>query len=127
MTISVERVGPGVHDVLIGGKKVRMDSSNVQAPSPAGMFLASFAACIAVFAESYAQNAGINTEGLRVEFDYERLQNPGRFANFKARIIMPNAGDFKGREKAIIRAATQCLVHESMKDFKGLEITLSRD
>ncbi|MCX6695273.1 MAG: OsmC family protein [Candidatus Altiarchaeota archaeon] len=125
MAVSVERVGDGVFDVSVGGKKVRMDSSGNEAASPAGMFLASFAACIAVYAESYCRNAGINTEGMKVEFDYERLQNPGRFAKMKAKITIPNA-DFKGREKAIIRAAEQCLVHETIKEFKGIEITLGK-
>ena len=126
MTITVERMSLGVFDVDVAGKKIRMDSSGNEGVSPAGMFLASFAACIAVYAEAYCKNAGISTEGLKVEFDYERLQNPGMFTNFKAKLIFSKDADLKGREKAIVKAAEQCLVHESMKEFKGVEITLKK-
>ena len=122
--IEVERISPGVFDVKVGGRTVRMDSNGKDAHSPSGMFLASLAACMGVYAESYCKNAGISAEGMKIEFEYERLQNPSRYGNMKAKIIFPKDTDLKGREKAIIRAAEQCLVHESIKDFKGVEITI---
>ncbi|MDR0291438.1 MAG: OsmC family protein [Elusimicrobium sp.] len=58
-------------DTEVGGFKVRTDQPDGDntAPNPFQLFLASFAACTAVFALFYLDKYGISREGVSVDLD----------------------------------------------------------
>ena len=93
--------------------------------TPPQLFIASLASCIAVFAASYCNNAGINTEGLSVALSFDKLIEPPRLGSFKAVIKIPN-GEVGNKESAVIRAAKHCPIHETIRVSPEVEITLEK-
>jgi len=91
--------------------------------TPPQLFIASLASCIAVFAASYCNNAGINVEGLMVSLSFNKLDKPVRLGNLSAVIKIPR-GESDGREKAIIHAAEHCPLHETLRINPKIDITL---
>jgi uncharacterized OsmC-like protein len=94
-------------------------------PTPPQLFVASLSSCIAIFATSYCNNAGINAEGLSVSLSFDKLKDPAKLANFKAQIKIPK-GDVGKREKAVIAAASHCPIHETIHLPQEVEITLDK-
>jgi uncharacterized OsmC-like protein len=92
---------------------------------PPQYLLISIGACIGAFVERYCADNDINTEGMSIEMQFDKMEE--RFDNVQAIIHMPNA-DFKGREKAILRVAEHCFVDETIKSLsEGTKIALTAD
>jgi uncharacterized OsmC-like protein len=89
--------------------------------TPPQLFVASLASCLAVFATSYCNNSGINAAGLSVTLSFDKLTKPTRLGNFKAVISIPR-GNMGDKEKADIRAANYCPIHETIR--AAPEVTL---
>ena len=128
--ITVQHLGDMAFETHIGNHKLTIDlppenNGKDRGHTPPQLFIASLSSCIAAFAASYCNNAGINSEGLSVTLSYDKLTNPSLLGNFKARIKVPN-GDPEKREKAIIRAAEHCLIHETIHSSPEIEVTLEK-
>jgi len=93
--------------------------------TPPELFIASLSSCIAVFATSYCNNAGINAEGLSVSLSFDKLAEPSRLGNLKAVIKIPK-GEVGKRGKAVINAASHCPIHETIHSPQEVEITLEK-
>ena len=128
--ITVKHVGDMAFETHIGNHKLTIDlppenNGKDRGPTPPQLFIASLSSCIAAFAASYCNNAGINSEELSVTLSYDKLTNPTLLGNFKAVIKIPK-GDAGKREKAVIRAAEHCLIHETIRSSPEIEITLEK-
>jgi uncharacterized OsmC-like protein len=97
-----------------------------RAPTPTEYFVASLGACIGVYVADYCERAAIAATGMRVEISYEKAQNPSRMANFKARIIFPNGNGIDAkRERAILRVAEHCLIHQTLVTFDAIMLEIA--
>lgn len=128
--ITVRHVGDMEFETQIGKHKLTIDippenKGKDRGPTPPQLFIASLASCIAVFAASYCNTAGINSEGLTVQLSYDKLTQPSLLGNFKAVITIPH-GDVGTKEKSVIRAAEHCLIHETIRSSPSIEVTLKK-
>ena len=128
--ITVTHMGDMKFETQIGNHKLIIDvppemDGKDRGPTPPQLFVASLSSCIAIFAASYCNNAGINAEGLSVSLSFDKLKDPAKLANFKAQIKIPK-GDVGKREKAVIAAASHCPIHETIHLPQEVEITLDK-
>ena len=72
----------------------------------------------------YCNRSGINTNGLSVDVSYDKADDPTRLVNVNVHIDLPN-GDFAGREKAILRVAERCPVHQTICSLDEVQISLN--
>ncbi len=90
-------------------------------PMPPQVFIASLGSCIAAFVANYCHQCGIDTTDLSVDVSFEKQD--GRLTNLQATIHLPHA-DCGGRMKSVQRAAEQCIIHETMATFEGLQVSV---
>jgi putative redox protein len=93
-------------------------------PTPPQVFIASLGSCIAAFVANYCNNVGIDTTDLSVDVSFEKVEDPTRLTNVKVEVNVPN-GKIKGREKALLRVASHCPVHETICTLENVDIAMS--
>ncbi len=93
-------------------------------PTPPQIFVASLGSCIGAFVANYCNNAGIDVTGMTVDVTFDKVEDPTRLDNVKVEVNLPN-GDISGREKAILRVAGHCPVHETICTLEDVDIVLS--
>lgn len=125
--IIVNYDGDMLFSTKVGNNEVKIDVPDAmggkdRAMTPPQLMLVSLASCSAAFAARYCNNVGIDTEGLTVELEYDKLEAPTRLTNFKMNVIVPNAPEEK--KKAILRAASHCPVKATLENFEGIEMEL---
>jgi putative redox protein len=92
-------------------------------PTPPQIFIASLGSCIAAFVANYCNNVGLDTTGMSVDVSFEKVEDPTRLVNVVVDVNLPNA-DTKGREKAILRVAGHCPVHETICTLEEVDIVI---
>ena len=92
-------------------------------PTPPQVFVASLGSCIAAFVANYCNNVNLDTTGLTVDVSFDKVEDPTRLANVKVDVNLPNA-ETKGREKAILRVAGHCPVHETICTLEEVDIVI---
>ena len=95
-------------------------------PAPPEFFVASLGSCVAALAANDCKNADLDTAGLSVDVEFDREEDPTRLANVRVWIYLLQA-DVNGREKAILRVAERCPVHETICSLDGVKIFLNGD
>jgi len=128
--ITVHHRGDMQFETTIGNHRLTIDvppemKGKDRGPTPPELFVASLSSCIAVFATSYCNNAGINTEGLSVTLSFDKLKDPTRLGKFKAVIKIPQ-DEVGKRDKAVVHAASHCPIHETIRVSSEVEITLEK-
>jgi uncharacterized OsmC-like protein len=128
--VTVKHAGDMKFETTIGNHQLIIDvpaemNGKDRGLTPPQLFVASLASCIAVFATSYCNNTGINAEALTVSLSFDKLTKPARLGNFKAVISIPH-GDVGGKEKAVIRAAHFCPIHETIRTAPEVAISLEQ-
>jgi uncharacterized OsmC-like protein len=128
--VTVKHAGDMKFETTIGNHRLIIDvphemSGKDRGLTPPQLFAASLASCIAVFATSYCTNTGINAEGLSVSLVFDTLTKPTRLGNFKAVISIPH-GDVGDKEKAVLRAAQYCPIHETIRVSPKVAISLEQ-
>ncbi|MBN1201774.1 MAG: OsmC family protein [Anaerolineae bacterium] len=127
-TIVTEYKGDMLFESVIGKHRITIDvpadmGGQDRGVTPPQVFIASLGGCIGAFVAHYCREAGINEEGLTVELSFDKVSDPTRLVNLKAKVHLPN-GELGKREEAAKRVALHCPVHESIKDFGGLELEI---
>lgn len=88
-------------------------------PTPPDLFVASLAACIAIYVTGYCERVGIDVTGLAVDLEASKDQH--RMSGFSVRVRLPNA-TLGTRAAALQRVAEACLVHETIRTFEDCPI-----
>ena len=92
------------------------------APAPFELFLASIATCAGIFALSFCQNKGIDTEGMSLSMDVEKNPETKMIEKMKLDLKLPP--EFPEKYKAaIIRSMDLCTVKKHMMDPPAFELT----
>ena len=81
---------------------------------------------MAALVANHCNNAGLDATDLSVDVDFDKVEDPARLLNVKVVIHLPCA-DVDGREKAILRVAERCPVHETTCSMDSVEISLIGD
>ena len=112
----------GNHEILIdvppsmGGKD--------RGPTPPEFFVASLGSCVAALVASYGNQSGIDVTDMSVDVTFDKVDDPTRLVNLKVQIDLPHA-DVNGREKALLRVAERCPVHETVCHLDNVEMSLN--
>lgn len=91
--------------------------------TPTDLFAVSLASCINALVVSYCRDMKIQSDGIVVTLEYDKLDKPTRLGNFKAHIKMPGK-DWEARKDGILRAAERCPVHETIHHHKGVGVEI---
>ena len=122
----VEYKGDSLFEAASGNHKLKIDlpapmGGKDRGMTPTELFAVSLAGCINALVVSYCRDMKIQSDGVVVTLEYDKLDHPSRLGNFKARIKMP-ARDWEARKDGIVRAAERCPVQETIRHHKGLTI-----
>jgi len=112
----------GSHEILID-VPASMGGQD-RGPTPPEFFVASLGSCIAAFVANYCIQSGIDATGMSVDVLFDKVDDPTRLVNLKVQVNLP-LGELNGREKALLRVAEHCPVHETMCHLDGVEISLN--
>ncbi len=120
--------GDMLFETTMGNHTIQIDvpaamGGSDRGPTPPELFIASLGSCIGAFAANYCQNSGIDTRDMTVDFSFDKADDPVRLINLKATVNLPY-GDCQRREKAILRVAEHCPVHETITALQGIQIEL---
>lgn len=130
--VVVEHKGAGSFEARWGTASVPVDAQasprGSLALAPLPLFAASLGSCIGAFVAGYCANAGIDTAGMTVTVGFEKVgTGPGeraRLGKLSARIRMPPGTALGKRGRAVLAAAEGCILHQTLKGFDGLDISL---
>ena len=90
------------------------DGGNDEAPTPTELFVAALGTCPLVYVLTFAKRHDLPMEGLTAEVEYEYADSPRRVGSVTVRIDLPQPVSDPHRA-ALLRAAEQCLVHNSLR------------
>ena len=127
--ITTQHKGDMLFETDLGSHKVVIDvpagmGGKDRGPTPPEFFVTSLGSCVAALVANYCNKAGLNTEGLSVDVSYDKVDDPTRLVNVNVEVNLPNA-DVGGREKAILRVAERCPVHETICSLDKVSIALN--
>jgi hypothetical protein len=61
---------------------------------------------------------------MTVDVTFDKVEDPTRLTSPRVQVNLPH-GDVAGRERALLRVAEHCPVHETMCRLDGVEISLN--
>jgi len=127
--VTVQYKGDMLFEATAGNHTVKIDvppgfGGKDRAMNPGEAFAVSLASCVNVLVTRYCMDMKIDPAGLTVDLTYDKLEDPPRLGNFKAAIKIPKGG-WESRKDGVVRAANRCPVAETVRQFKGLEITVA--
>lgn len=93
-------------------------------PTPPQLFVASLGSCVGAFVANYCERQGIDTRDMTVEISFDKVDNPTRLANLKIAVNLPH-GECQNRDKAILRVAEHCPVHETISTLNKIEFKIN--
>jgi uncharacterized OsmC-like protein len=92
--------------------------------TPPEFLLASLGTCAGYYALQYLKARQLKTTGLVVKVEAGKAAQPPRMDNFRIFIDIPGLDDLRHRE-GVIRAAKNCLIHNTMLHAPSIEIALA--
>lgn len=94
-------------------------------PTPPELFVDSLGSCIGVYVLAFCKNTGLNPDGMKINLDWEKSSDkPSRIKSISAKIELPNA-DVGARERALLKVAESCMIHETIKHSPEISIELT--
>jgi putative redox protein len=112
----------GNHSILID-VPAGMGGSD-RGPTPPELFIASLGSCVGAFVVNYCGKSGVDTKDMTVDVTFDKVEDPTRLVNLKIEVNLSN-GDCEKREKAILRVAEHCPVHETIATLESIEINVN--
>jgi putative redox protein len=91
---------------------------------PGQLFIASLGMCIGAYVVRFCQRHSIQHQGMVVELGYQTGDSPSRVKTVQATIKLSGKVPEKYR-KAIVRAADQCYVTQSIEHGMEVKVSLS--
>jgi putative redox protein len=92
--------------------------------TPPEFLLASLGTCAGYYALQYLIARKLATEGLSVQVSAGKASQPARMDDFKITIDVPGLDDPRHRE-GVVRAAKNCLIHNTLSHHPLIELTLA--
>jgi len=92
--------------------------------TPPEFLLASLGTCAGYYALQYLKARQLKTAGLVVKVEAGKAPQPARMDNFRILIEVPGLDDPRHRD-GVIRAAKNCLIHNTLLHAPSIEIALA--
>jgi putative redox protein len=93
------------------------------APTATEIFIGSLAACAGLYAARYLETAKLDPAGLTVGVDWDFHETKKTVGHIYLTVKAPNA-DLGARKKALLAAAGQCVIHNTMKEYPDMKISV---
>ena len=93
--------------------------------TPPELLLASLGTCSAYYAAEYLRARNLDAQTLRVRVSATKEIKPARLSNFLISIDAPACKDERQRE-GLLRAARNCLIHNTLLHVPSIEIELKQ-
>jgi len=116
-------------DIACRGHSIVMDQPESNGGEDSGMtppefFAGSLAGCIGFYVVKYCQQAGIDTDGLKVDCDWSVAEDaPRRIGELTIDVVLPGLPE--KRRKAVERVASSCLIHATLHQTPDININLT--
>ena len=128
MNMDIEYSGKRDFKVKVRGHEIKMDlperlGGDDTAPTPTECFMASLGACACLFAVRYMETAKLDPNGLAMKMDWEFNEEKTGIKRISMCFSVPNAV-LGARKNALIKAAEQCVLHNSLRDHPDMEISV---
>lgn len=96
-----------------------------QGPSPADVLAASLGGCMAMHMALYCQTAGLPYEGMEMNLVYNLVEEKGkkRIGTITVDVSLPQ--DPGPREAAILRAAQNCIVRNTLEQAPEIDMAIA--
>ena len=111
----------GEHTIFTGKAEDNPQRNNMW---PGSLFIAALGMCIVGDIVPFCQRHDIATEDLTVELDVTTAQDPARVDNVAVTIKLPQE-IAQAQQQAIVRAAEQCYIRQSIISHMGITISVS--
>ena len=95
-----------------------------QGMTPPELLMASLGACIGVYVVGFAERHHLPHQGLSIDLEWERAEDPARIAGVKVEVRLPGEVSEEHR-KALHRVAEQCLIHNTLRNGPEVAITIT--
>jgi len=92
--------------------------------TPPEFLLASLGTCAGYYAVQYLKARQLSSEGLTVKVEAGKAAQPARMDNFRIVIEVPGLDEPRHRD-GVIRAAKNCLIHNTMLHAPSIEIAMA--
>jgi putative redox protein len=114
----------GNHVVVTGAAED--DDEQTNGMWPGQLFIAALGACIGGYVATFCKRHNLPYEGMRLELDYESSDSPSRVTAVKAVLDLPAPVPHR-YERALIRAAEQCYITQSIEHRMEVRVLLAED
>ncbi len=94
-------------------------------PSPADLLAASLGACMGMHMALYGRTAGLSCEGMEVNLVYNLTEEQGRKRIQTVTIDVSFPGDPGNRKAALLRAAQNCIVRNTLEKAPWIDVEIS--
>jgi LmbE family N-acetylglucosaminyl deacetylase/uncharacterized OsmC-like protein len=126
--LRVEHRGGDKFDINVRGHTITVDQpvsegGHDTAPTPAELFIAGLASCVACYARRYLARHNLPTEGLAVEVTFDMGSRPARVSGIDVRLIIPR-GVPAEQHDALLAVARHCTVHNTLATPPGVSVSL---
>ena len=93
--------------------------------TPPELLLASLGTCVAYYSVEYLRTHNLDAQQLAIQVSAVKDTKPARLTGFKIVIDAPGCQEDK-QQKGLLRAATHCLIHNTLLNSPKIEIALKR-
>ena len=94
--------------------------------TPPEFLLAALGTCAGYYALQYLKARNLSTEGLTVKVEAGKAQQPARMDHFRILIDVAGLDDPRHRD-GVLRAAKNCLIHNTLLHAPSMEVALASD
>ena len=92
---------------------------------PIEVFMSAFGACIGLYVNSFARRHEINTDEMKINFDWEYADNPRRVGKINVKVDLPNATNLDEKIKtALIKVANSCTIGGTLEVKPEIKIEI---
>lgn len=119
-----DRFAVAIRDHVIHVDQPEADGGTDTAPTPAELFVASLASCVAFYARRYLRRHGLPEDGLRVTADTETGSGPARITTMSLVVTVP-PGVPEEKRAALLAVASHCTVHNTLRQPPEVTVTLA--
>jgi putative redox protein len=99
------------------------DGGGDTAPTPTEIFIASFAGCVAFYAERFLRRHGLSTEGLKVGCAYDWAESPHRVGAIDVNVEAPSLTADK--RQAFERVIDHCTIHNTLRVPPAVRVSVT--
>jgi len=129
-TITTEYKGDMLFESKVDGHSITIDvpegmGGKDRGIMPPQLFIISLGSCVAAFVAKYAEQRGMNTEGMTANVDFEKKEHPTRLTDIKVVVNLPKADcSEKCRREALLKVAKHCPVHETIETLNRVDFDI---